>query len=160
MKHISFFTQVVVWGLWVASLGACSHVSLIESDLAIQNAPTWVNSGTFALQNENPDMRYAVGNAPDLGNLSLQLDTATTRARANLAQIIVNSSEYNFKDDAQFDSASKAGSGFQVKKESLTKSEYVLRDSAILGQWRNPKDGEIFILVGVDITRPYTGLRD
>ena len=71
----------------VILLTGCSSKTEVDSDLHIKGAPDWVNEGNQMLNDRDGRLFHGIGSAPEMGNLSLQKNTADDRARAELARI-------------------------------------------------------------------------
>ncbi|MCG6934911.1 MAG: hypothetical protein LJE73_03325, partial [Proteobacteria bacterium] len=71
-------------------LAACASKTTVESDLGISGAPDWVNEGTQYLNDKDGRLFHGVGQAPAMGDESLQISTADNRARAEVARILTS----------------------------------------------------------------------
>ena len=71
-------------------LSACGGKTMVESDLGIRGAPDWVNEGTQYLNDKNGRLFHGVGQAPVMGDDSLQKTTADNRARAEVTRILTS----------------------------------------------------------------------
>jgi hypothetical protein len=60
-------------------LAACAGKTTVKSNLHIKGAPSWVNKGTNTLNDKKGRLFHGVGIAPDIGDISLQKDTADNR---------------------------------------------------------------------------------
>ncbi len=69
-------------------LAGCSGKTMVESDLGIKGAPDWVNEGTQVLNDKDGRYFRGVGQAPPMADDSLQISTADSRARAEVAKMI------------------------------------------------------------------------
>ena len=85
----------------VMLLAACSGKTMVKSDLDIKGAPDWVNEGTATLNDRGGRLIHGVGEAPPMGDESLQIATADDRARAEVARVLSS-----FMDIASSDYAS------------------------------------------------------
>ncbi len=133
-------------------LAGCSGKTLVESDLGIKGAPDWVNEGTQTLNDKDGRLFHGVGQAPVMGDQSLQLSTADNRARAEVARILssfidVVNSDY----DSAVGSDAKMVSQQSVSRriESLTRTN--LSGVEIIGHWRDKKSGTIFAIAELDL---------
>jgi hypothetical protein len=125
---------------------------MVESDLGLKGAPDWVNEGTQALNDKNGRYFHGVGQAPVMGDESLQISTADNRARAELAKIIST-----FVDVANHDYSSASGSGGEVVSEQAISQQLEslshtnLSGAKIIGHWRDKKSGTIYSIAELDL---------
>ncbi len=148
MKRISGIYLAMLLLLLVG----CSGKTMVESDLGIKGAPDWVNEGTQVLNDKGGRYFHGVGQAPAMGDDSLQISTADSRARAELAKIISS-----FVDVANHDYSSASGSGGEIiseqaisqQLESLSRTN--ISGSKILGHWRDKKTGTIYSVAELDL---------
>jgi len=133
-------------------LAGCSGKTMVESDLGLKGAPDWVNEGTQVLNDKGGRYFHGVGQAPVMGDDSLQISTADNRARAEVARILST-----FIDVAHHDYASASGSGGEVVSEQAisqqleTLSRTNISGSKILGHWRDKKSGIIYSIAELDL---------
>ena len=133
-------------------LAGCSGKTMVESDLGIKGAPDWVNEGTQVLNDKGGRYFHGVGQASSMGDDSLQISTADSRARAEVAKIIST-----FVDAAHHDYSAASGSGGEVASEraisqqieSLSRTN--MSGSEIIGHWRDKKTGTIYSIAELDL---------
>ncbi len=136
----------------LAALAACSGKNKVDSDLGVSGAPDWVNEGTQVLNDKGGRLFHGVGQAPAMGDESLQISTADTRARAELARVLTS-----YLDVVSTDYASSAASGGnRVGEESVTRqirnlTRVNLSGARILGHWKDPKTGTIYAIAELDL---------
>ena len=131
---------------------ACSSKTTVESDLGMSHAPDWVNEGTQYLNDKDGRLFHGVGQAPTMGDSSLQISTADNRARAEVARILssfmdVISNDYTEASGSGKDALSQQAVSRQIK--NLTKVN--LTGVKIIGHWRNEKDGSVFSIAEIDM---------
>ncbi|MCW9024084.1 MAG: hypothetical protein OQK73_05325 [Gammaproteobacteria bacterium] len=152
MPHpISILKTGLVVGLGLLML-ACSSKTVVESDLGLDDAPEWVNEGTQFLNDKDGRLFHGVGQAPAIGDASLQISTADNRARAEVARILssfmdVVSNDYTEAAGSGKDAVSQQAVSRQIK--NLTKVN--LTGVKIIGHWKNKKDGSIFSIAELDM---------
>lgn len=133
-------------------LSACAGKTMVESDLGMSGAPDWVNEGTQYLNNKDGRLFHGVGQAPALGDDSLQLSSADNRARAEVARILSS-----FMDVVSNDYSSAAASeGRQVSQQNVSReisnfTKVNLTGVRIIGRWKNEKDGTVFSIAELDM---------
>ncbi|MCK5826816.1 MAG: hypothetical protein KAG93_07260 [Desulfuromusa sp.] len=133
-------------------LAGCSGKTMVESDLGLKGAPDWVNEGTQILNDKGGRYFHGVGQAPPMGDDSLQISTADNRARAEVAKIISS-----FIDVAHHDYSSASGSGGEVASEQAISQQIEslshtnLSGSEIIGHWRDKKTGIIYSIAELDL---------
>ncbi len=133
-------------------LAGCSGKTMVESDLGIKGAPDWVNEGTQVLNDKDGRYFRGVGQAPPMADDSLQISTADSRARAEVAKMISS-----YIDVAHHDYSSATGSGGDVASEqaisqqieSLSRTN--ISGSKIIGHWRDEKTGTIYSIAELDL---------
>lgn len=133
-------------------LAGCSGKTMVESDLGIKGAPDWVNEGTQILNDKGGRYFHGVGQAPLMGDESLQISTADNRARAEVARILTN-----YIDVVHRDYGAASGSGGEVVSEqavsrqieSLSKTN--LSGAKIIGHWRDKRSGNIYAIAELDL---------
>ncbi len=151
-EDLVFMKHLIAVGLAVLLLAGCSGKTLVESDLGVKGAPDWVNEGTQILNDKGGRLFHGVGQAPQMGDQSLQISTADNRARAEVARILSS-----FIEVVNRDYASAAGSGQEIVSqqsisrqiESLTKTN--LSGAEIIGHWRDKKTGNIYAIAELDL---------
>ncbi len=139
---------------------ACSNKTTVESDLGMSDAPDWVNEGTQYLNKNNGRLFHGVGQAPSMGDNSLQISTADNRARAEVARILssfmdVMSNDYTEASGSGKDAISQQAVSRQIKNLSKVN----LTGVKIIGHWRNKKDGSIFSIAELDMAHMSKTLR-
>ncbi len=133
-------------------LSACGGKTMVESDLGISGAPDWVNEGTQYLNDKNGRLFHGVGQAPLMGDESLQISTADNRARAEVARILSS-----YLDVVSNDYTAASGSGDTainqqaVSRQIRNLSKVNLSGVKIIGHWRNDKDGTVFSIAELDL---------
>jgi len=130
----------------------CSGKTLVESDLGMSEAPDWVNQGTQYLNNNKGRLFHGVGEAPVMGDASLQKSTADNRARAEVARILssyldVASQDYSAASGTGKDAAAQQSVSREIK--NLTKIN--LSGARIIGRWKDKKSGTIYSLAELDM---------
>ncbi len=130
----------------------CSGKTLVESDLGMSGAPDWVNQGTQYLNNNKGRLFHGVGEAPVMGDVSLQKSTADNRARAEVARILSS-----YLDVASHDYGTASGTGKNatnqqsVSREIQNISKINLSGARIIGRWKDKKTGTIYSLAELDM---------
>ena len=133
-------------------LAGCSSKTMLESDLGVKGAPDWINEGTQILNDKGGRLFHGVGQAPQMGDQSLQISTADNRARAEVARILSS-----YIDVVNRDYGSASGSGQEIVSqqsisrqiESLTKTN--LSGAEIIGHWRDKKSGIVYAIAELDL---------
>lgn len=133
-------------------LVGCSSKTMVESDLGIKGAPDWVNEGTQILNDKGGRYFHGVGQAPPLGDESLQISTADNRARAEVARILST-----YIDVAHRDYGAASGYGGEIVAEqavsrtieSLSKTN--ISGAEIIGHWRDKNSGSIYSIAELDL---------
>jgi len=130
----------------------CSSKTVVESDLGISGAPDWVNEGTQYLNNNEGKLFHGVGQAPMVGDASLQKSTADNRARAELARILssmlnVASQDYTAASGSGKDAVSQQS----VSREIKNLSQLNLAGAKIIGRWKDDKNGTIYSIAELDM---------
>jgi len=147
----TYFKTGLIFSLALLML-ACSSKTTVESDLGMSHAPDWVNEGTQYLNNNDGRLFHGVGQAPAIGDNSLQKSTADNRARAEVARILSS-----FMDVLSNDYSDASGSGKNVLNQqsvsrqikNLTKVN--LTGVKIIGRWKNNKDGSVYSIAELDM---------
>ena len=141
------------------ALCACSSRTLVESDLGVKGAPDWVNEGTQVLDDDGGRRFHGVGQAPAMGDDSLQISTADDRARAELARILTS-----YLDVVTSDYTAAAGSaGDTVAEQAVSRqirnlSQVNLSGARILGHWKDKDKGTIYSVAELDLKQVQTSL--
>jgi len=141
----------LIYSLALLMLG-CSSKTTVESDLGMSHAPDWVNEGTQYLNDKDGQLFHGVGQAPNLGDDSLQVSTADNRARAEVARILssfmnIVSTDFTEASSSGKDTLSQLAVSRQIK--NLTKVN--LTGVKIIGHWKNKKDGTVFSIAELDM---------
>ena len=148
LRH--FLTTIVCTTL----LAACGGKTMVESDLGISGAPDWVNEGTQYLNDKGGRLFHGVGQAPVMGDASLQLSTADNRARAEVARILTS-----YLDVVSNDFTAASGSGEStinqqaVSRQIRNLSKVNLSGVKIIGHWKNEKNGDIYSIAELDLEK-------
>ena len=149
--------------LSVLLLVACSSKTVVESDLGISGAPDWVNEGTQYLNDKGGRLFHGVGQAPVMGDASLQLSTADNRARAEVARILSS-----YLDVVSDDYSAASGSGENaanrqsVSREIRNLTKVNLSGVRIIGHWKHEKTQTIYAIAELDLdkVKQTTGMVD
>jgi len=152
IPHISLKTGLFLV-ISLLMLG-CSSKTTVEGDLGISGAPEWVNEGTQYLNDKDGRLFHGVGQAPAMGDRSLQISTADNRARAEVARILssfmnIISNDYTESSGSGKDALNQQAVSRQIK--NLTKVN--LTGVKIIGHWRSKKDGSVFSIAELDMDR-------
>jgi len=135
-------------------LAACSSKTVVESDLGISGAPDWVNEGTQYLNDNGGRLFHGVGQAPIMGDASLQLSTADNRARAEVARILSS-----YLDVMSNDYTAASGSGeTAVNQQSVSRqirnlSKVNLSGVKIIGHWKHAKTNAVYAIAELDLEK-------
>ncbi len=132
---------------------ACSSSkTTVESDLDMGHAPDWVNEGTQYLNNNEGRLFHGVGEAPVMGDASLQKSTADNRARAEVARILSSWLDVASKDyTAASGSGKDAVSQQSVSREISNLTKMNLSGAKIIGRWKDKKTGSIYSIAELDM---------
>ena len=138
----------------VLLLGGCSSKTVVESDLQIKDAPDWVNEGTQMLNDKDGRLFHGVGQAPAMGDESLQLSTADERARAEVARVLSSFLKVASKDY----SASASRGGEQANEQSVSRqienlTQVNLTGAKIIGRWRDKRTQTVYSIAELDMKR-------
>lgn len=138
--------------LLAALAGGCGGKTLVESDLGVKGAPEWVNEGTQILNDRDGRLFHGVGQAPELGDESLQVSTADNRARAELARVLTS-----YMDVVSSDYTAAVGSGEgRANEQSVTQqiqslTKVNLSGAKIIAHWKDPRTRAVFALAELDL---------
>lgn len=151
IPHIFFRTGLFL-AMALLILG-CSSKTTVESDLGISGAPDWVNEGTQYLNDKDGRLFHGVGQAPAMGDSSLQISTADNRARAEVARILssfmdIVSSDYTEASGEGKDALSQQAVSRQIN--NLTKVN--LTGVKIIGHWKSKKNGSVYSIAELDMS--------
>lgn len=144
--------QLMMIGLALLLLAGCSGKTMVESDLGVKGAPDWVNEGTQILNDKGGRLFHGVGQAPVMGDESLQISTADNRARAEVARVLssyidVANKDYGSASGANGEMVSQQSISRQI--ESLTKTN--LSGAEVIGHWRDKRNGNIYSIAELDL---------
>lgn len=143
---------IVATAVALGALTACSSRTVVESDLGIDDAPDWVNEGTQAVSDDNGRLIHGVGSAGPMNDDSLQIATADTRARAEVARVL---STYMDVMQQDFATNVRMGEGSlsdeSVNREITAASKVVLNGARIIGRWRNEDTGIVYSIAELDM---------
>lgn len=134
------------------ALMGCAGKTKVESNLQIKGAPDWVNEGTQMLNDKGGRLFHGVGQAPAMGDDSLQLSTADDRARAELARILSSYLDVASKD---YTAAATSG-GTTTTQQSVSRdienlSRVNLTGAKIIGRWRDKKSSVVYSIAELDM---------
>ncbi len=138
--------------LLVGLLCACSGKTVVESDLGVKGAPDWVNEGTQILNDRGGRLFHGVGQAPAMGDESLQVSTADNRARAELARVLTS-----YMDVVSTDYTAAVGAGeSRSNEQSVTQqiqslTQVNLSGAKIIAHWKDARTGSVYSLAELDL---------
>jgi len=135
-------------------LAGCGSKTVVESDLNIKGAPDWVNEGTQMLNDKDGRLFHGVGQAPAMGDDSLQLATADERARAEVAGVLSSFLKGASKDY----SAMASRGGEQANEQAVSRqidnlTQVNLTGAKIIGRWRDKKTQNVYSIAELDMKR-------
>lgn len=135
-------------------LSGCGSKTVVESDLGIDGAPEWVNEGTQMLNDKDGRLFHGVGQAPAMGDESLQRSTADERARAEVARVLSSYLKVASKDY----SAMASRGGEQASEQSVSRqienlTQVNLTGARIIGHWRDKKSKTVYAIAELDMKR-------
>lgn len=130
-------------------LAACSSKTMVKSDLDIKGAPDWVNKGTATLNDRGGRLIHGVGEAPPMGDQSLQISTADDRARAEVARVLSSYMDVASSDYAA--ATNNADNEQAITRQIKSASKVVLSGARIIAHWRNKDNGNIHALAELDM---------
>ena len=138
--------------LTILALAACGTTRTVESDLGVEGAPDWVNQGTGLLRDGDSRLFHGVGQAPAMGDRSLQIETADNRALAKLARSLsaymeVVSSDYR----ARAGDGERAVDEASIRHQIEAVTELNLTGARIIGRWRDPETDTVYALAELDL---------
>jgi len=145
--------NLLLLGTSLLLLAACASKTTVESDLGIRGAPDWVNEGTQYLNDRDGRLFHGVGQAPLMGDESLQISTADNRARAEVARILssyldVVSNDYTTATGSSDQAVSQQAVSRQIR--NLTKVN--LAGAKIIGHWKDEQTGAIYSIAELDLS--------
>ncbi len=146
------FVVAVIAAVLLAGCG--SNKTMVESDLNIKGAPDWVNEGTQMLNDNDGRLFHGVGQAPVMGDESLQRSTADERARAEVARVLSSYLNVATKDY----SAMASRGGEQANEQSVSRqidnlTQVNLTGAKIIGHWRDRKTQTVYAIAELDMKR-------
>ncbi|MHB8763012.1 MAG: LPP20 family lipoprotein [Deferrisomatales bacterium] len=145
-------TRALVAVVALGVLAGCGGKTLVESDLGVKGAPDWVNQGTQILNDRGGRLFHGVGQAPELGDASLQVSTADNRARAELARVLSS-----YMDVVGTDYTAAVGSGEgrsnqqSVSQQIQNLTKVNLSGARVIAHWKDPKTRAIYSLAELDL---------
>ena len=152
MRTHSRFLSALMLTTIAVLLAGCAGKTVVESDLGMSHAPDWVNEGTQYLNDKDGRLFHGVGEAPPMGDVSLQKSTADNRARAEVARILGSWFEI-----AGHDYSAATGTGKDaVNQQSVSRdiknlTRMNLSGARIIGRWKDEKTGIIYSLAELDM---------
>jgi len=136
-------------------LAACSaKKTIVESNLGIKGAPDWVNKGIQFLDDRGGRLFHGVGQAPVMGDESLQKSTAETRARASVARIFSSYMDIvsrDYSSAARSDDNSFSENSIARQIQDFTKLN--LSGAKIIAHWKDKSSGIIYALAELDLNQ-------
>ena len=133
-------------------VGACASKTKVESDLDISGAPDWVNKGTQFLNDRGGRLFHGVGEAPEVGNRSLQKSTADNRARTEVARIFSSFMDAVSNDYTAASSSGGSGMSEQALSQQIKAVTKVnLSGAKIIARWKDKKTKIIYSLAELDL---------
>jgi len=133
-------------------LGACASKTQVESDLAIDGAPDWVNKGTQFINDKDGRLFHGVGEAPAVGSSSLQKSTADNRARTEVARIFSSFMDAVSNDYTAASSSGGSGMSEQALSQQIKAVTKVnLAGAKIVARWKDKKTNVIYSLAELDL---------
>ena len=130
-------------------LVACSGKTMVKSDLDIKNAPDWVNEGTATLNDRGGRLIHGLGEAPSMGDQSLQISTADDRARAAVAHVLSTFMDVASRDYAA--ATNNTGNEQVFSRQIKSATKVVLSGARIIAHWRDQATGNIYALAELDM---------
>ena len=152
MRNRNYSWLPALWLGLVLLLSACSTKTIVESDLGVRGAPDWVNEGTQILNDRNGRLFHGVGQAPAMGDESLQISTSDNRARAEVARVLSS-----YMDVVSNDYTTAVNSGGEgINEQSVTQqiqnfTKLNLSGAKIIAHWRDKKTQTIYSLAELDL---------
>jgi len=133
----------------VLFLVACSSsATKVESDLDMDDAPDWVNEGSQALSTDDGRLIHGVGEAPDIGDFSLQKNTADNRARAEVASVIGIFMDNVTKDYSHHKGKSQT---VDISRVLKTKTKVLMAGVRIIARWKDSDSKHVYALAELDL---------
>lgn len=128
-------------------LVACSSGTRIESDMQIKGAPDWVNEGTQAVKNKDGRLIHGLGEAPAMGDTSLQKTTADNRARAEIARVLSTMLNDTF---TEYTNSTGGEADSSIERALQSSTQQALSGARILGHWKDKKTNIVYALAELD----------
>ncbi len=154
VKHASQILKVLLVTLFSLTFVACASRTVVESDLAINGAPDWVNEGKQALKGDDKRFFRGIGSAPAMNDASLQKSTADNRARAEVAQIFSSFMNVVAKDYSGAVSDASETINEQVVSRLIKNSTKLdLIGVEIIARWQDTKTGIVYSLAELDMKK-------
>ena len=153
MKSAKFVVTLGTLLLSAGLLAGCGSAPL-KGGLGIKGAPDWVDQGTQVLDSKNGKVIHGVAMAPAMPDLSLQISTADTRARAEVARVL-----NSFMHEITQDYSSAAGSGQNMTADqSMSRQLQSITDqnlsgAVILQHWKNDGDGTMWSIAELNLNQ-------
>ena len=136
----------------VLLVAACSGRTVVESDLGVRGAPDWVNEGSQALNDRGGRLFHGVGQAPAMGDASLQIATADNRARAEIARVLSSYMDLAADDYANASVAGESRTSVQQTSSQIRNSTQLhLSGARIIARWKDKRTGAVYSLAELDM---------
>ncbi|MDV3502731.1 hypothetical protein [Marinobacter sp. M-5] len=132
----------------LAGLAACSSRETLESDMGISGAPDWVNEGTQAVDDDDGRYIQGVAYAPPLNNQSLQISTADSRARAEVARVV---SSYVDSTLSDYSSSTGDSAVSSIEQTLVSSTRTALNGVRIKARWKDSNTGNVFSFAEMDM---------
>jgi len=168
---MNWMKKIAVWLLalgLVVAVAACGgkkepEVTKQTSVSGAANEPEWITRGAGAFKDDTSGTLafYGVGIAQNITNRALEVQTADTRARTDLARALDTYVANFMKDYMASASASDMSSSEEEQfVSSITKSitETTLVGSQIINHWRGP-DGTLYSLATLSFDDVANGMK-
>ncbi len=137
-------------GIAALALTACGSdgPTKVESDLGLDDAPDWVNEGSQALNTDEGRLIHGVGEAANIGNVSLQKNASDNRARAEVASVLGV-----FIDNVSEDYSSFKGktSTVDISRVLKTKTKALMSGVHIIARWVDEDTKRVYSLAELDL---------
>ncbi|MCK5893053.1 MAG: LPP20 family lipoprotein [Endozoicomonadaceae bacterium] len=132
--------------------GCATKNSDMKSDFGIAGAPDWVNEGTRAVSNKDGRFIRGLGIAPKMDDFSLQKSMADSRARAEVAKVLIVYVDQVIDDFSRANASSgeEVSSDIQFKKEVKQLSQTGLQGVKIIAYWRDTESGRLYAFAEMD----------
>ncbi len=133
-------------------LAGCSGKTVVESDLGLDDAPDWVNEGSQALNDRDGRLFHGVGQAPNMGDPSLQISVADNRARAEIARVVSTYVDYAANDylaSSAVDNDRETAQSVSQQLKNSTRAN--LSGARIIAHWKDEKSKIVYSLAELDM---------